>query len=144
MASAQRGIAVIFGFAGGITVSGVGTLIQDSGEFDHEFKVAETSTADNELIGLVAHNGRYNANLMFTPRGATGTSTIASARLSLEPPAKLAKVTLATFDWATANHGRWVYVGGWKIAFKKDGTATYSLKISCSEDATIDLSTVIT
>jgi hypothetical protein len=130
MASNQTGRATIFGFAGTISWSGIGTLYKESGDFASEFKLDRLMDEDNEPQGFIGSGEMYKAGLLFTP--VSSGSTIAAAKLSLEPPAKLARVTLTSFAWATANSATWVYVGGWKIAFKKDGLATYALNIEKS------------
>jgi hypothetical protein len=130
MASNQTGRATIFGFPGSVSWTGIGTLYKESGDFSSEFKVDRLMDEDNEPQGLIASGEMYKATLQFTP--VSNGSTLAGARLSLEPPAKLARVTLTGFDWSGANSAQWVYTGGWKIAFKKDGIATYSLNIERS------------
>lgn len=136
-------MAVIFGLAGSISASGIGSFFQESGDFTHDFKVDEVHDGDNEVKSLIASGGMYTGNLLFTPRANANANNIANAAASLEPPAKLAAVTLSGFKLASANHGRWVYTGGWKVAFKKDGVATYALKIQCSEDANVNLAAAV-
>lgn len=137
MASKITGIAVIFGFPGGVSWAGIGTLFNEAGTFDHNVIIDEVRDEDNELRSL-AHSGEtYDATLQFTPRAAAGTNTIANAAASLAPPAKGAAVTLGQaasagavdFKLAIANSSQWVYVGGWQVAFRKNGIATYELKI---------------
>jgi hypothetical protein len=137
MASKITGIAVIFGFAGGVSWSGIGTLFNEGGTFEHNVIVDEVRDEDNELRSL-AHSGEtYDATLQFTPRAATGTNTVTNAATSLAPPAKGAAVTLGAaavqgavdFKLAIANSAQWVYVGGWRTVFRKNGIATYELKI---------------
>lgn len=141
MASSQTGRATVFGFNDGtVAYTGYGALLKDSGDFSHEFKLDELMDGDNQIVSLVASHGVYKATLTFSPVATTGTNTLANAKLSLEPPAKLARVTLASMAWAGGNHARWAYVGGWKISFKKDGIAVYTLDIMCSEDSGVDLS----
>jgi hypothetical protein len=132
MASNQTGRATIWGFAGGVSWTGIGTLYKESGEFESEFKLDELRDDDNEPQGFIASGELYIARLVFTPVAASGTNTLANAALSLEPPAKLARVTLTSFAWAAANSATWVYAGGWKLAFKKDGLASYELMIKNS------------
>lgn len=136
MASKITGIAVIFGFPGGVSWSGIGTLFNEGGTFEHNVIVDEVRDEDNELRSL-AHSGEtYDATLQFTPR-AGSTNTIANAATSLAPPAKGAAVTLGAaagagavdFKLAIANSAQWVYVGGWRTVFRKNGIATYELKI---------------
>ncbi len=149
MASKITGIAVIFGFAGGVSWTGIGTLVNEGGEFEHNVQVDEVTDEDNEIISLAHSRESYDATLQFTPRAAAGTNTIANAATSLAPPAKGAVVTLGAeagggavnFKLAIANSNQWVYVGGWKTVFKKNGIATYELKIKRNPNK--DLSTAV-
>jgi hypothetical protein len=150
MASKITGIAVVFGFPGGVAWAGaIKNLSNEGGDFEHNVQVDEVRDADNELMSL-AHSGEtYDATLQFTPRAASGTNTLASAAASLAPPEKGAAVTLGQaagagavdFKLAVANSSQWVYVGGWKTAFKKNGVATYELKIKRNPNA--DISTAV-
>lgn len=131
MASKYTGVAVIFGFPGTVAFTGSGTFIKESGDLEHDVQIDEITDDDNELVTLLHSKESYIFTLLFTPRAASGSSTSrASAKASLAPPAKGAQVTLSGFDSGTlVNTSDWVYVGGWKLAFKKNGVASYSLKI---------------
>jgi len=147
MASAQNGIAVVFGFSGfgvpsDVAISGVGSLYPKNFRFNDEFKLDMVRDGDNEVTTLIASGKLYHARLEFTPRAAIGTNTIANARTSLAPPSPLAAVVLANFPWVTANTLKWAYTGGWGIAFVNDGVATYELNITAH--ATNDLSAPVT
>jgi hypothetical protein len=131
--AALTGRATIFGFIGDVSFSGIGTLFKESGEFEDDFVLDEVTDDLNDPTTLIGSKRVYNAKLMFTPMAASGgsggTNTLASAASSLAAPAMLAPVTLTNFKWCTANSANWVYVGGWKIAFKKNGVATYEMNI---------------
>jgi hypothetical protein len=144
MAAKLSGRATIFGFAGTASWTGVvsfntGGYLNDSGEFSDDFKLDEVMDEFGDTVTLIGSNRKFKASINFTPVADSGTNTIADAALSLDAPAMLSAVTLASFKWASANTLKWVYVGNWKIAFKKDGVATYSLDILAH--ATNDLST---
>lgn len=144
--STQSGRATIFGFSGfdgtGISYTGIGNLFPQNFDINDEFKLDELRDQDNEVQSFIASGRIYVAKLNFVPVADSGTNTIVNARLSLEPPAPLARVTLTNFPWAGANSATWVYSGGWRLAFTKDGVATYELEIRKSPDR--DLSVPIT
>ncbi|HWN09769.1 MAG TPA: hypothetical protein VNO50_10960 [Pyrinomonadaceae bacterium] len=148
MPSSQSGIATIFGFPGysvnatDWTWTGIGTLFPQNFEFRDDFKLDILSDQDNEPQTVIASGQLYIAKLNFTPRAAAGTNTIANAKLSLAPPTPIARVTLANFMWAGANSATWFYAGGWRIAFTKDGIATYELEIRKSPNR--DLTAAVT
>lgn len=144
MASKQTGIAVVYGCPGTIVVTGTAlVLFNESASFESNFKVDEVRDEDNELRTLIHSGEVYDATLMFTPRAASGTNTLANAISSLLPPGKGSIVTLSLMSrGATEGVGTghpmttafiatndWVYVGGWKIGHKKDGGTTYEFKI---------------
>lgn len=132
MASKQTGVAVIFGFPGGVAFTGAGTFFNESGEFSHQVQLDEIRDEDNEVRTFIHSGELYEGRLLFTPRAAAGTNTLANAATSLAPPAKGAQVTLSSFKLAIANAADWVYVGGWRVAFRKNGVATYELFIKKS------------
>lgn len=139
------GRATIFGFPGGVSWTGIGTLYKQSGEFSDEFDKSEVKDDVGKTRGLIACDRKYRAKLVFTPVAASGTNTIANARLSLVPPAELAAVQLTGFDWSLANYVdattglKWVYDGGWKISGQNNGVWSYELNLMASDDQTIDL-----
>lgn len=139
MASKQTGVAVVFGFPGNVAFTGSGTFFQESGSFEQDIKIDEVRDEDNELRTLIHSGETIEGNLMFTPRAAAGTNTLANAKLSLAPPAKGAQVTLTLFALAALNAADWVYVGGWKIDSKKDGVTTYAMKIKRSPNNDISV-----
>lgn len=149
MAHKQTGVAVIFGFPGGVSWTGIGTLFNESGDFEHNYQLDQVADEDNEVRTLIHSGETYDATLQFTPRAASGSNTITSAAASLAPPAKGATVTLGAavgggavdFKLAIANSTQWVYVGGWRVAFRKNGVATYELKIKRSPN--YDLSAAV-
>lgn len=142
MASVQTGKAVVFGFPGTATPTvSIGTFIKDSGDISNDIKVDEIRNEDNELVGMIHSGETFELTLMMTPIG-TG---LANARLSLSPPAKGTIVVLSDFhdDGSAAFiNGNWTYVGGFKVAFKKDGIATYEMKLKKSAFA--DITAVMT
>lgn len=144
MAAKLSGRATIFGFAGTVAWTGIATFntggyMNESGEFSDDFKLDEVTDEFGDTVTLIGSNRKFKASINFTPVSDTGTNTLADAATSLEPPAMLSPVTFAAAKWATAITLKWVYVGNWKLAFKKDGVATYSLDILAH--ATNDLST---
>jgi len=137
MASKYTGVAVIFGFPGSVSFTGAGTFIKESGDFEQDIQVDEITDDDNELVTLTHSKESFIGTLLFTPRAATGvaSTSLASAKLSLAPPAPGSQVTLSGFSEPAVpgarkiNASDWVFVGGWKLAFKKNGVATYAMKI---------------
>lgn len=132
MASKYTGVAVVFGFKGGISYSGVGTFIKESGDVEHDVQVDEITDDDNELVTLIHSKESYIFTIMLTIRAATGSATSrASAVASMAGPAKGSIVTLSGFDdgGSFINAATWVYVGGWKLSPKKNGVLQASLKI---------------
>lgn len=123
----QTGIAVVYGFNGTVTASGIGSFFNESGDVSVDIKIDEIRNETNDLVGLIHSGETYDATLMFTPKG----TTLALAKAALAPPAMGSTVALSAFQDSTPNviNGNWAYVGGWKIAFKKDGIATYELKL---------------
>ena len=144
--SNQTGKATVFGFpgftGGDISWTGIGTLFPQNFDFNDEFELTELRDQDNEVQTYIASGRIYMAKLNFAPVAASGTNTLDNAKLSLPPPAMLARVTLANFPWAAANTATWVYTGGWRLAFTKNGVATYEMEIRMSPDR--DLSVPIT
>lgn len=140
MASKYTGVAVIQNFPGTVSFSGAGTFIKDSGDLEINIQVDEITDDDNELVALLHSNEKVTMNLLFTPRAATGGSaqSLASAKASLAPPAPGAVVTLTGFAAPSGsdfiNTANWVYVGGFRLAFRKNGVATYALKIMRSRN----------
>lgn len=152
MASKQTGVAVIYGFPGGVSWTGIGTaaFFNESGDFEAPITVDEVRDEDNELRTLIHSGETIDGTLQFTPRAPTGTNTKAAAANSLPPPAPGSKVTLGAavgggavdFALGIANAADWVYVGGWRVAFRKNGVATYELKIRRSRNN--DISAAVT
>ena len=145
MAHKQTGVAVVFGFPGAVAWAGIGTLFNESGDFEHAYKLDQVEDEDNEVRTLIHSGETYEATLQFTPRAAVGANTVANAALSLAPPAKGSTVTLGgspNFALAIANSSQWVYVGGWRVSFRKAGVASYELKIKRSPN--YDLSAAVT
>lgn len=140
MPSVQTGKAVIFGFKGTVSGAGVGgaaSFLNESGDISNDVKIDEIRNEDNELVGLI-HSGQvFDASLTFTPAGGS----ISGVTANMTAPTLGGKVTLSGFQAVAMNQTDWVYVGGWKMAFKKDGIATYELKIKRS--ANFDISAVI-
>ena len=143
MASVQTGTAVVFGFPG--TFTGLNftatTYFKDSGDVSADIKVDEIRNEDNELVGLIHSGESYEITLMMTPQ----STSIANAKTMLSPPPMGTAVTLLNFhddiNFPFIN-GAWSYVGGFKVAFKKDGVASYEIKLRRSRNN--DISTVIT
>lgn len=134
MASKYTGVAVIQNFAGTLSFVGGGTFIKDSGDYEIKIQVDEITDDDNEVVTLLHSNEKHEFTFLFTPRAAVGAPTsLASAKLALAPPALGLAITLTGFPVPAGgdfiNSANWVYVGGFKLAFKKNGVATYSLKI---------------
>jgi hypothetical protein len=140
MPSIQTGKAVIFGFKGTVSGAGVGgaaSFLNESGDISNDVKIDEIRNEDNELVGLI-HSGQvFDASLTFTP----AAGSISGVNALMTAPTLGGKVTLSGFQAAAMNQTDWVYVGGWKMAFKKDGIATYELKIK--RGANFDISAVI-
>jgi len=143
MAQTLTGRATISGFAGGVAFTGSGTLFNESYDVGASVPTTELRDGLNKLVGLQFAEGELTMQLNFTPVAASGTNTIANAKLSLVAPANGAIVTLSGFDLDGLNHARWVYMGDWKIAGKKDGLSTYSMSIKCSQDASTNIATAI-
>jgi hypothetical protein len=142
MASVQTGKAVVFGFPGTLTGTAfTATYIKDSGDVSADIKVDEIRDEDNELVGLVHSGETYELTLMMTPK----SSTMALAKDQLSPPPMGTAITLSGFhddsSFAFIN-AVWSYVGGFKVAFKKDGIASYEIKLRRSRNN--DIATVIT
>jgi hypothetical protein len=155
MSSLVKGVAVIFGFKGGVNfvvgaAAALRNLFNESGEFSHDFQVDRVQDEDNEYRSLIGSGELFKAKLLFTPRAVAGTNTLANAAASLTPPDMLSTVILGAaagtgavdFKLSLANASTWVYVGGWRVAFKKNGVATYELEIERS--ANNDLSAAVT
>lgn len=139
MAATQRGRATIFGATG--TVSGIATFFNEGYDLESDFQTDELRDEVNDLRGFVGSGEVYRATLRFTPVAASGTNTIANAKASLAPPAKLDVITLTAFDNALLNSPQWVYVGGWRQSGSRNGIATYELRIA--RGAVYDCSTSI-
>ena len=142
MPQTLTGRATISGFTGNVAFTGIGTLFNESYDVAANSTVTELRDGLNKLQGLQFNEGELTMQLNFTPVAASG-GTIADAKASLAAPANGAIVTLSAFDAASLNHARWVYMGDWKIAGKKDGLATYALSIPCSQDEGTNLATEI-
>lgn len=142
MASIQTGVAVVYGFSPGGsvttttasasgTVTGVASMFRDSGDLSSDIKIDEIRDEDNELVGCVHSGETFEFSLMFTPKGTTLAGATSAAN-ALSPPIKGSAVVLAGFaddSVAPFINGAYLYVGGWKVSFKKDGIATYEMKI---------------
>lgn len=131
MPSLQTGIAVVFGFKGtvaGAGLTGVASFLNESGDVSSDIKVDEIRNEDNDLVGLIHSGEVFDASLTFTPYGTAGAGVNALTAL-LKSPTIGGAVVLTNFRSVELNKADWVYVGGWKVAFKKDGVATYELKI---------------
>lgn len=141
MASAQSGIAVVFGFPGGVAITGVATFgkfFNDSGDFSADHTLDEVRDEDNDVRTFIHSGEMLEANLNFTPRAPTldpthADNTKAKAKEALVKPTKGASVVLSNFAWAAAN-ATWSYVGGFRLAFSKAGVATYTMRIRKSPD----------
>lgn len=138
MSSTLTGRATIFGFIGGISASGIGTLLNESADISREFKLEEIRDGSNDIKGFIASGELIKMRLQFTPVDAA--VSLSGAATSLGAPSPLARVTLSLFKDTSYNHARWAYIGGWKVGLKKDNIATYELEIGCSPDAGTDLS----
>ncbi len=129
MASVQTGTAVVYGFPG--TFTGIvfsATYIKESGDITSDIKIDEIRDEDNELVGLVHSGETLDWALTLTPK----STSLALAKEQLAAPLMGSKITLAGFhDDATSpfTNGNWAYVGGFKVAFKKDGIASYDIKL---------------
>ena len=144
MAAKLSGRATIFGFVGVVAWTGIasfntGGYLNDSGEFSDDFKLDEVMDEFGDTVTLIGSNRKFKASINFTPVADAATNTLADAATSLEPPEMLSAVTFTGAKWASAATLKWVYVGNWKLAFKKDGVATYSLDVLAHR--TNDLST---
>ena len=137
MASVQTGRAVVFGFPGTLGgASFTATYIKDSGDVSADIKVDEIRDEDNELVGLIHSGETYELTLMMTPM----STTLADAKLQLSPPPMGTAITLTNFHDDTGFafiNAIWSYVGGFKVAFKKDGIATYEIKLRRSRNNNI-------
>lgn len=160
MSAAKSGIAIITGFAGGITIVGIATLARfynQDYEFSHSFDLdfGEDEVGDKRTV--YAWGGLYMCSLNFLPRAAqsgdgAGANTLDQAKMSLGPVDKLARVTLTGFD-ATykgnggsttgMNHARWFYHSGWRLTGSNKGKATWGLTIACSDDPNYDLTAAV-
>ena len=139
MASVQTGKAVVYGFPGTVTPTvGIGTFIKESGDVSNDIKVDEIRNEDNELVGMIHSGETFEFTLLMTP----AAGTLADAKLCLSPPAKGSVVVLASFHDDSFINGNWTYIGGFKVAFKKDGIATYEMKLKKSAFA--DITAVMT
>lgn len=136
----STGQATVFGFAGNVTVVGIGApTVLDSpktgGSFGHNFQVDRLLDGNNNIIGYIASQGIYTVTLDFIPVDASGS--LAAAALEMGPVAKLAKVTLAGFVTVGSdvlNSAKWVFVGPWEQGFTNTGTATYRFTIERPDD----------
>lgn len=142
------GRATIFGFKGGVSWTGIGTLFKENGEVVDTFEDIRLKDDFGKTKGKISNDRIFKFKFLFRPVAASGTNTVANARLSLEPPALNAAVTLGgggnDFDWSIANNAasgglKWSYAGGWKLAFTNNGIATYEMEIEASADSTVNL-----
>lgn len=133
MASVQTGKAVVYGFPGNFTVGTVfvATYIKESGDVSSTIKIDEIRDEDNELVGLVHSGETLEMTLMMTPVGTGASGQLADAKKQLSAPLIGSKITLVNFhdDDVPFINGTWAYVGGFKVAFKKDGIASYEIKL---------------
>ncbi len=132
------GRAVIYGFPGteGTGLAGIATFINDSGDISSDIKIDEIRNEANDLVGLVHSGEVFTASMMFTP-ATTAPGTLTALKALLVAPTIGAAVTLTLFDSPEMNKTDWVYAGGWKLSFKKDGIATYELKLMRSNAGNI-------
>ena len=142
MASIQTGTAVVFGFPGTFTGTNftATTYFKDSGDVSADIKVDEIRNEDNELVGLIHSGESYEITLMMTPQ----STSLATAKTMLSPPPMGTAITLSNFhddSGFSFINGAWSYVGGFKVAFKKDGVASYEIKLRRSRNN--DISTVM-
>lgn len=143
MASVQTGTAVVYGFPGTIdnaTYFTATSYIKESGDVSADIKIDEIRNEDNELVGLIHSGESYELTLTMTPK----STTLALAKNQLSPPPMGTEITLSSFHDDSVNsfiNGNWSYVGGFKVAFKKDGIASYEIKLRRSKNNNI--STVI-
>ena len=133
MASVQTGTAVVFGFPGTFTgLIFAATYIKESGDVTSNIKIDEIRDEDNELVGLVHSGETLEFSLVMTPVGTTLATATTGAQDQLSAPVMGSKITLTGFkDDVTSGfiNGNWAYVGGFKVAFKKDGIASYEMKL---------------
>jgi hypothetical protein len=146
MGSKYTGVAVIQNFAGNVSFVGAGTFIKDSGDLEQDIQVDELTDDDNELVSLLHSKESFIFTFLFTPRASIGglSNSLASAKASLAPPTIGAQVTLTSFPAPSGggdfiNRADWVYVGGFKLAFRKNGVATYAMKIRRSPNNDISV-----
>lgn len=128
MASVQTGTAVVYGFPGTFITAFTATYIKESGDVSSNIKIDEIRDEDNELVGLVHSGETLEMTLMMTPK----STTLALAKEQLAAPPMGTKVTCSGFLDDTTSpfiNGAWAYVGGFKVAFKKDGIASYEMKL---------------
>lgn len=128
MASVQTGTAVVYGFPGSFSGNVFSaTYIKETGDVSSNIKIDEIRDEDNELVGLVHSGETLEMTLTMTPK----STTLADAKKQLSAPIIGSKVTLANFhdDDVSFINGNWAYVGGFKVSFKKDGIASYEIKL---------------
>ncbi len=132
MASVQTGVATIFGFAGLVSgLSGAVTFFKESGDVSGDIHIAEVRDEDDELRGLIHSGESWDWDILFTPEGVAATG-IAALGAAIVAPTKGAQITVTLCKVTALNTADWVYVGSWKLAFKKDGVLTYACKIKRS------------
>lgn len=135
------GKATVAGFAGTVSWSGAGTFYKNTGELTTERKQDILFDDNNEPKGTITpSHGLQRFKFQFH----IATASTATAATALAEPTHPATVTLSGFTLAGVNHARWLVVpGSWRLAFSKDGIATYDLEIICSTDSGVNLATTI-
>lgn len=148
MASINTGRATVFGGNGSVAIAGFAsaTFFTDTTTIEHNYEVSELRDEDNELRGIIHHGEVYRATLLLTPISASGSlDSLTSAKNSMVAPPKGAAVTLAGFKAPASgqivNNSDWVYVGGWRLAFTRNGFATYELSIMRNPNHNISTAT---
>lgn len=131
----MSGVAVVFGFPGGVAIAGLATFNQfnQSGDFSSSNQRDYVIDDDGEKRSVMNSGRLITATLTFTPRAATGTNTKANAREALPAPEEGSAVTLTGFqapagaaDWI--NKADWSLVS-WKAGFRNNGVASYEITI---------------
>lgn len=135
------GKATVAGFAGTVSWSGAGTFYKNTGELSTERKHDILTDDAGEPQGTITpSHGLQKFKFQFHVQ----TASTATAATALAEPTHPAVVTLSSFTLAGVNHARWLVVpGSWRLAFTKDGIATYDLEIECSTNAAVNLAATI-
>jgi hypothetical protein len=138
----QTGTAVLYGITNNgtpISISGYATFLLETAKGNHKFELDAVKDETNFDASLIASNGHIEADITWTPSGASKAAAAATA-VFLEP---LAKVTLANFA-VDALNGDWIYVGDQGIDLNhKQGKMTLKIRKYDDADQNASLTTAV-